>query len=67
MESLYLSLQSDGIERLVPLDDADEEADPCRGAEHAAHLGHEGDAADESQRAPVPVLFPRHQPVGVTA
>lgn len=48
MESFYLSLQSDSVKRLVPLNDADEEADPCRRAEGAAHLGHEGDAADES-------------------
>lgn len=67
MESVYLSLQSDGVKRLVPLDDADEQADPRRGAQHAAHLWHEGDAADESERAPVPVLLPRHQPAGVTA
>ena len=63
----HLSLQSDGIEGLVSLDNSDEQADPRRGAEGAAHLGHESDAAYEAQCTPAPVLLPRHQPVGVTA
>lgn len=64
---MHLSLQRDGVEGLVSLHYADEEADPRRGAERAAHLGHESDAAYEAQCTPAPVLLPRHQPVGVTA
>lgn len=63
----HLSLQSDGIEGLVSLNNADEQANPCRGAKCAAHLGHECNAAYETQSTPAPVLLPRHQPVGMTA
>ena len=63
----YLSLQRDGVEGLVALHDADEQADPGRGAERAAHLGQQGDAADEAQGAPAAVLLQGHQAVGVEA
>lgn len=61
----HLSLQSYGIEGLVSLHNADEQANPCRGAERGAHLGHESEASDETQRTPAPVLLQRDQSVGV--
>lgn len=54
----YLSLQSNGIEGLVSLNNSYEQADPCRGAESAAHLRHECDAAYKTKRTPAPVLLP---------
>ena len=51
----------------MSLHDADQQADPGRGAEGAAHLGQQGDAADEAQRAPAAVLLQGHQAVGVDA
>ena len=63
----HLSLQSNGIEGLVSLNDPDEQVDPCTGAERAANLGHDSNAAYKAQCAPASVLLPRHQPVGVTA
>ena len=65
--ALYLSLQGDGGEGLVSLHDPDEQADPGGGAEGGAHVGREGDAADETQGAPVPVLLPPHQTLRRTA
>jgi len=62
-----LSLQSNSIERLVSLYNADEQANPSRGAEGAAHLLPQSNAANEAQSTPAPVLLPRHQSVGVTA
>lgn len=66
MRLIYLSLQSNGIERLVPLYNSDEQANPAGGAEGAAHLWLQSNAANEAQRTPAPVLLPRHQPMGVT-
>lgn len=56
----HLSLKSDSIEGLVALNNSDEQAYPCSGAEHAAHLRHESNAAYEAQCAPAPVLLPGH-------
>lgn len=61
----YLSLQRDGVEGLVSLHDADEQADPGGGAEPAAHLGQQGHTADEAQCAPAAVLLQGDQAVGV--
>lgn len=61
----HLSLQSNGIEGLVSLNNSYEQADPRRGAESAAHLGHECDAAYKTKRTPAPMLLPGNQPVSV--
>lgn len=61
----HLSLQINGIEGLVSLNNSNEQADPCRGAESAAHLGHERDAAYKPERAPAPMLLPGNKPVSV--
>lgn len=58
----HLSLQCDGTERLVSFNNSDEQANPCRGAESAAHLWHESNATYEAQRTPAPMLLPRDQP-----
>lgn len=61
----HLSLQINGIEGLVPLHNSYEQADPCRGAKSAAHLGHKCNAANKTKRTPAPMLLPGNLPVSV--
>lgn len=62
----HLSLQGYSIEGLVSLNNSDEQSNPWGGAEGAAHLRHERDAAYEAEGTPAPVLLLRHQSVRVT-
>lgn len=62
----YLSLQSNGVEGLVPLYYSEEQANPSRGAKSVAHLWQKSNAANEAQSTPAPVLLPRHQSVRMT-